>query len=76
MSSGLLYSPGMKIDGVLKELRAACKAAGSQRAFADRLGVYVGYISAVLAGTRPPSQKLLDALDLEEDGMRYRRKKR
>lgn len=68
----------MSEDEMRDELRAACKAEGSQRAFAARLGVSPAYVSAVLGGVRPPSRVVLDALGLErvvETRVSYRRRK-
>ena len=49
----------------LAELRAACAAAGSQRAWATQHHVSVTYLSDVLARRRPPGPAILDALGIE-----------
>lgn len=46
------------------ELRAACEAAGSQRAWALAHGVSPQYVSDVLAGRRDGGESILAALGL------------
>ncbi len=43
-------------------IRRACREAGSQQAWALEIGVSPAYVSAVLNGTKPPSDALLAAL--------------
>lgn len=50
---------------VMERLRVAVAAAGSQKAYAERIGVSQTYLSDVLIGNRTPGQKILDALGLE-----------
>ena len=50
---------------VLARLRAACAAAGSQKAYAEAIGVHETYLSDVLAQRRQLAGKILDALNLE-----------
>lgn len=50
---------------VLDRLRAVVAAAGSQKAYADRIGVSQSYLSDVLIGNRAPGEKILTALGLE-----------
>jgi DNA-binding transcriptional regulator YdaS (Cro superfamily) len=50
---------------VVSQLRAAASAAGSQRAYAESIGVSEAYLSDVLAGRRAPGPKVLAALGLE-----------
>ena len=54
------------LDGVevFKRLRAACKAAGGQGAWAERHGMSAAYISDVLNGRRDPGESILRALGL------------
>lgn len=50
---------------VLDRLRAAVLAAGSQKAYAEHIGVSQTYLSDVLTGNRAPGEKILTALNLE-----------
>lgn len=50
---------------VMDRLRAAVAAAGSQKAYADSIGVSQSYLSDVLVGNRAPGEKILTALGLE-----------
>lgn len=50
---------------VLDRLRAAVAVAGSQKAYAERIGVSQTYLSDVLTGNRAPGEKILTALGLE-----------
>lgn len=50
---------------VLDRLRAAVMAAGSQKAYAEQIGVSQTYLSDVLTGNRAPGEKILMALNLE-----------
>lgn len=50
---------------VLDRLRAAVVAAGSQKAYADYIGVSQTYLSDVLTGNRAPGEKILTALNLK-----------
>ena len=50
---------------VIERLRAACEAAGSQRAFAQAHQFTPAYVHDVLHGRRPPADRILDALGLE-----------
>jgi transcriptional regulator with XRE-family HTH domain len=46
----------------LAALQAAVDAAGGQRPFAAMLGVTPGYLSQIVTGHRPPSERVLTAL--------------
>lgn len=59
---------------VMDRLRAAVTAAGSQKAYAEQIGVSQSYLSDVLIGNRAPGEKILTALDLEAVVM-YQEKK-
>lgn len=50
---------------VLDRLRAVVTAAGSQKAYAEQIGVSQTYLSDVLTGNRAPGEKILVALRLE-----------
>ena len=50
---------------VMDRLRAAVAAAGSQKAYAEQIGVSQTYLSDVLTGNRAPGEKILTALSLE-----------
>lgn len=52
-------------QNVIDRLRAAVAAAGSQKAYAERIGVSQTYLSDVLTGNRSPGEKILAALSLE-----------
>jgi hypothetical protein len=54
----------MKTERVLQLLRAACKGAGSQSAWARAHGIKQQYINAVLNRRRLPGPQILDALGL------------
>jgi len=58
---------------VCRRLSAACKAAGSQKAFADKHNVSAAYVCDVLNARREPGQSILDALGLVRV-VRYRLK--
>ena len=49
---------------VCRRLTAACKAAGSQRAFAEKNGMSAAYVCDVLNGRRDPGPSILKALGL------------
>ena len=54
-----------KLPDPIEELRVACRAAGSQAAFARKHGLEQGYISLLLSGARAhPGPKILAALGL------------
>ena len=48
------------------ELYAACKAAGSQKAWADTNGLSPQYVCDVLQGRREPGDSILSALGLKK----------
>lgn len=50
---------------VIERLRAAAQIAGSQKAYAEQIGVSQTYLSDVLTGNRAPGEKILTALNLE-----------
>ncbi len=52
-------------NAVRDRLEQACKAAGSQQAFAVRAGVSQQFVCQVLSGARAPSARILAALGLE-----------
>jgi DNA-binding transcriptional regulator YdaS (Cro superfamily) len=54
----------MKADEMRALLRKACERAGSQSAFARKVGVSVAHVNAVLHG-KPPGPVILEALGLE-----------
>lgn len=47
-------------------LRKACDAAGSQKAFAWKIGVTPAFVHRVLNANAAPSQVILDALGLKK----------
>jgi hypothetical protein len=51
-------------ERVLQKLRAACKKAGSQSAWAREHGIQQQYVSLVLTGRRQPGPQILGALGL------------
>jgi hypothetical protein len=59
---------------VIERLRAACEAAGGQRAFALAHKFTPAYVHDVLHRRRPPADRILDALGLERVTI-YREKK-
>jgi len=58
---------------VCRRLGAACKAAGSQRAFAEKHGLSAAYVCDVLNARREPGESILNALGLVRV-VRYRAK--
>lgn len=50
---------------VIERLRAACKAAGGQKAFARLHDFTPAYVHDVLHGRRPPADRILAAIGLE-----------
>ena len=68
--------PAMTHAQLLRRLQAACDEAGSQTAFAQRLGVRPQFVNNVLAGRREPSARLLEALGyrrIERTSVTYER---
>ena len=61
----------LRIKDVQKLLAARCKEAGGQSAFARLHGVPVAYVSQVLLGRRPPSERMCEVLGIREDGLRW-----
>ena len=55
----------MNADEMRALLRKACDKAGSQSAFARKVGVSVAHVNAVLH-SKPPGPKILETLGLEE----------
>jgi hypothetical protein len=49
---------------VCRRLSAACKNAGSQKAFAEKHSLSPAYVCDVLNARREPGQSILDALGL------------
>jgi hypothetical protein len=58
---------------VCRRLTAACKKAGSQKAFCEAHGLSAAYVCDVLHSRREPGQSILDALGLVKI-VRYRAK--
>lgn len=50
---------------VIERLRAACDAAGGQKAFAKQHQLTPSYVHDVLHGRRPPADRILAALGIE-----------
>jgi transcriptional regulator with XRE-family HTH domain len=50
--------------GAVRLLRAAVKRAESQSDFARRMGLERSYLNRVLNGKRPPSERIIKALNL------------
>lgn len=62
-----MTDPSPITEAQLRErLRAACDAAGGQRAYADTIGVSDGMVCFVLRGKRRPGPKICYALGLTE----------
>ena len=63
------------LDGidVCRRLSAACKKAGSQKAFCEAHSLSPAYVSDVLHSRREPGQSILEALGLVKI-VRYRAK--
>jgi len=55
------------------ELRAACAASGSQKAWAAQAGVSQAYVNDVIRGRREPGDSILGPLGIERV-ITYRRK--
>lgn len=56
----------MTLDSVIAMLRRECAAAGSQKAYAAKIGVSLAHINDVLRGRREPGPSILNALGLEK----------
>lgn len=67
------YMSGMETIDPVAELRVALAAAASNRAWAREHGFSLAYVQDVLAGRRPASGRMLEALDLEAVILRKRR---
>jgi hypothetical protein len=52
----------LNLEDVIRSLRSEVERAGSQRAFAKKVGVNVGVVSKTLRGIVLPSEKILSAL--------------
>lgn len=63
----------MDIDEFIDYLKRKAAEQGTQRQYAESLGVSEAYLSDVLNGRREPGQKLLDAVGFERVAL-YRRK--
>lgn len=61
----MMPSTTLSTDEVLSALREAVETAGSQRAYATKLGVSQAYLADVLHGRRSPGQRVLSALGLK-----------
>ena len=61
-------------DDILAKIKASCAEAGSQRAWAERLGLSASYVTDVLKGRRRPGGSMLDAIECERvEGYRKKR---
>lgn len=56
----------MGLDETLKRLRNLCEEAGSMRKWAKAKGFHVSYISQVLSGKSPPSERLIKKMGGEK----------
>ncbi|GGD43958.1 hypothetical protein [Aureimonas glaciei] len=56
----------MTAADVRQILAAACRTAGSAKAWAAANGCSPSYVAEVLAGTRDPGPKILDGLGVEK----------
>lgn len=61
----------MRLTDVQALLRRECADAGGVTAFAEAHKIAKQYVSQVLNGHRPPSEKLCKALGIREDGTRW-----
>ncbi len=61
----------MSIDEVRVRLAKQVAAAGSQRNWARRHGIALGYVCMVLNGKRQPGPAILDALNLVKKAADY-----
>ena len=61
----------MRLSDVQQLLARRCQEAGSQRRFAEAHGMNVQYVSQVLSGHRPPSDKLCKVLGIKDAGRRW-----
>ncbi len=61
----------MSIDEVRVRLAKQVAVAGSQRNWAHRHGIALGYVSMVLNGKRQPGPAILDALNLVKKAADY-----
>lgn len=61
----------MRIADVQQLLAERCARSGGQRAFARAHKMNAQYVSQVLSGQRPPSEKLCKVLGIKPDGLRW-----
>jgi hypothetical protein len=61
----------MRLEDVQTLLRKRCEEAGSMSAFADQHDINKQYISQVINGHRPPSERLCGILGIRSDGIRW-----
>lgn len=57
--------PMLTESQVIERLRAACVAAGGQKAFAEQHKLTPSYVHDVLHGRRPPADRILAAIGVE-----------
>ena len=65
----------MTTEEVLALLRKRCATAGSQSEWARAHKLSVAYVSDVLKGNRLPGHGIVDALGLEREPPRFRRRR-
>ena len=61
----------MRIADVRKLLDRLCAKAGGKRAFAQAHDLDETYVSQVIRGLRPPSDRICKALGIRSDGERW-----
>lgn len=61
-----MSAPGLTSLDVCARLRAACRAAGGQQAWAQQNGVSPAYVCDVLNARRDPGDSILRALGLRK----------
>ncbi len=66
-----MSAPAMTIDEVRALLEAECKAAGGVRVWALEAAMSAQFVSAIINGKRPPSERICRALGIREDGLRW-----
>lgn len=56
----------LTIENVIDRLRREIEAAGSQRQFAQKIGVSAAYLNDVMNRKREPGDKILKAINLQK----------
>lgn len=70
--SRLTASSSMSLDAVIAIVRQKIEEVGTQKAFAEKIGISLSYLNDVLRKRREPGEKILSALGLKKE-IRYKK---